>query len=340
MRRGQILIKAPLLVIAFLGFAAFAVDVGFLHLRRATVQSAAESVALAAAYRASDSRQSSYGGFPAIETAAGDLAALNAPGCDAPVFEWGNWSTKTGFHQPSGSRIASAVRVTVTQNQAMFFSRVFQRTDTVVTGQAVVVWTPYGDVWPLAIRSNMPMASGLNFNFGPTPKNIKSVKDGDPIPGNKGWLAFNTDTNTVSVNTYLDGGPYDEVRPSPWVTSDALNQVTTEAYGLENGSLGAHIMIEGTPGLKAASEKIVEAQVSAGAVVLIPVFDSAILHGSHSEYRIVGLVPVQLVPPYTDLDDIRAKVLSQGVYWFPPTTNVADRFREWMQPSRDLVMVE
>lgn len=350
LRRGQVLLKAPFLLIVFLGFAAFAVDTGFVHLRRATAQSAAESVALAAAYRASASRQSSYGGsFPTVEASAAPLAQLNAAGCRAPIFEWGVWSTAKGFQlQPVDgggtplSGLKSAVRVSVSYDQPMFFGGVFGRRVRSVLGRAVVTWTPYGDVWPVALASRTDFTAGRIITFGVDPSNIVAVQ-ADPfvnVPGNKGWLAFNTSTNAPDLETYTDGGPYGPGIPSPWVATTALNQTSSAPFQLATGQQGASIVIEGTPGLKAALKRNVSAQVNAGSVVLIPIYDSATGQGSHADYKIVGLVPVQLIPPYVDLDLIRARVLSQGAYWFPPNTNIAAAFQNWMNPAVDLTMVE
>jgi hypothetical protein len=332
-RNGSILVKMPVLIIAFLGFTGLAVDVGFIQLRRTTVQTAAEATAFSAAYKASAELYWTYGAqnLADVEAHAAPLAALNAPGCEAPVFEWGNWDRATGFHDEAGSGLCSALRVKVPIQQPRLFTALFLPNDPRVVGQATVVFTPYGDVWPLCISSTTPMTGGGILEFGPDSKNN--------APGNKGWLAFNGDVNNIPMRIYLDGGPYTADIPSPWVTTLALDQMPV-LRDLQTGTTGGGIDVGGTTGLKHTLEANVLAQITAGSVVLIPIWDAVEGVGSNVTYKIVGLVPIQLLTPYTDLDAMRARILTDGPIWFVPDEKPIETVRKQYKPSQQIVMVE
>lgn len=339
-RSGQVLVKAPLILILFLVFAALAVDTGFVHLRRATAQTASEAVALAAAQRASSSLLSTYGAVnlrslesnAAFRAAMNNLASLNSPGCDAPVYEWGVWSVSSGFRaEPAAgsSELKSALRVTVRQTQPSFFRGLSR----VVAGRATVVWTPYGDVWPMAVSSTSDFTP-REVTFGPETTNN--------APGSKGWLSFSGENNVPALEVYLAGGPYTSARPSPWTTSLALNQISSDAYTLLNGRTGAYIEIKGEPGLKHGVDDVLIAEVNAQIVVLIPIWDSVTGNGANTVYRIVGLVPIQL-KSYTKSGGnyiITGRILSEGPIWFPANRNVAQALLERAKPALDLTMVE
>jgi hypothetical protein len=367
MRKGQILVKMPLLLVAMVGFAALAVDVGFSHLRKSQVQGAAEAVALAAGYRASTGRYSSYDGvLPEVEAAAADLAALNAPGCNAPIYQWGTWDSQTGFNVPTGAHMRSALRVTVAYDQPRFFSALFDGSQKTIWAEATVVWTPYGDVWPMTIASTTDLTPGGVIVFGPETTNN--------VPGNKGWLSFNNTNNVPDLEIYLAGGPYtgsgqggggakggngngngnggggDEDpeipdvtgAPNPWVSIAALNQVSSEEVTLNNGQQGAYIWISGDPGLKHGTDDLVRAQCEAKMVVIVPIWDDAVGQGSHAAYKVVGLVPVQLLGHARRgvSNEVTARILRQGAFWFPAEENISQAASGLVQAEHVVRMVE
>lgn len=335
-RKGSILVKAPFLLILFLGFTALAVDTGFVHLKRAMVQTAAESVAFSAAYKASASFLPTYDGVNLDGAAAyaAPLAQANAPGCQPPQFEWGNWSRALGFYVSTTSHLRNAVRVTVRMRTPRFFSALALRRDPEVVGRATVVFLPYGDVWPLAVSSTTTMNAGGILYFG--------ADSANNAPGNKGWLSFNGDVNSTVLRVYLDAGPYTSAIPSAWYSTSGFYQIPGPDGTLANGILGTDVDIYGTTGLKTTLYANAQAQIAAGAIVMIPIWDTVQGNGSNAYYTVAGVVPIQLVPGTEGdgLSHIQGVIASDGPIWFVPGELPIETVRKRFKPYQNLTLVE
>jgi len=332
-RKGAILVIMVILFIVSLGFAALAVDIGFLHLQKARAQTAAEAVVLSAVRKAcADLVAASDDNLPGLENHASVLAPMNAPGCNTPVFEWGIWSPATGFRPAVSTQIRSALRVTVTIDQPWLFGRIMKSDDNRLTGRSTAVWTPYGSVCPMGICSKTNLSPNASFRFGPTVANV--------APGNKCWLGFNQSVNSDDLRVYMHGGPYDEDHPAPWQTPLAFNQVSSAEYLLNCHRMGAAVNIGGAPGAMTTLSEEVSNQVNAGLVVVVPIWDDAVEQGANVLYSIVGVAAVQLIGPFTGLNNIQAKVLPEGPVWFEPTQNVAESVKLKMRPGAGISVVE
>lgn len=126
-RRGAVLVLAAFMMVAMLGFVAFAVDLGYMMVVRSQLQTAADAAALAAT--------ASLGGTEeGVVTIAQEFAGYNKAG-SVPVtlssqdVEFGNWDACGRVFSPSPS-MGNAVRVTArcndaTGNNRLFFASIF-----------------------------------------------------------------------------------------------------------------------------------------------------------------------------------------------------------------------
>jgi Putative Flp pilus-assembly TadE/G-like len=127
LRSGQILVLASMSMIALIGFAALAVDIGYMYSTRRTMQTAADAAAIAAANALQGTNSGSY------QTAATDVATLNG-------FTNGqNGVTVTVGTPTSGPYSGNANYVEVDVNQAVptFFLRVIGYNTLNVSARAV-----------------------------------------------------------------------------------------------------------------------------------------------------------------------------------------------------------
>ena len=98
-RRGTVVVAAAIMMVALLGFAALAVDVGNLYAAKGQLQRAADAAALAGASTFSDDslRQSGYGDDPGL------LEALAIDWATARAWQYGYRNATTGVATSLGS---------------------------------------------------------------------------------------------------------------------------------------------------------------------------------------------------------------------------------------------
>ena len=174
-QRGQVLPIVALLLAVLMGFAAFAVDLGYLRYQQRLQQTASDHAAIAAAWQlqASSSTSPSSCGDPAQP---GSPPAVCTAGQNAAAA---NWFTNNGpktyvsvNYPPASGAFAgdpSAVETVITVQQPSFFSWVFNRTTNPVTTRAVAIirGNPNGPcLYALTKQMNMNAGSRVNAPCG------------------------------------------------------------------------------------------------------------------------------------------------------------------------------
>jgi Flp pilus assembly protein TadG len=144
-RRGVIAVLAAFLLVALLGMVSFSVDIGYLTLARAQLQTAADSAALAAAGVVNDTDTTVLAvakQFAGYHTAAGRKVTL----LDSDVV-YGTWDATTRTFTESSS-VGSAIKVTVRTsessggNTALFFGKLFGVNSIAQSASAIATVNP------------------------------------------------------------------------------------------------------------------------------------------------------------------------------------------------------
>jgi len=143
-RRGAIIVLAAFLMIAMLGFVAFSVDLGWIVLVKTELQNAADSAALAAGTKMSDSRanmESIAQNYAGRHTAGGQAVALTSTD-----IEYGLWDSESQSFVPS-TGAGNALRITARRNDStggntLFFAKVLGRDRFDVAASAIALGNP------------------------------------------------------------------------------------------------------------------------------------------------------------------------------------------------------
>ena len=153
-RRGAVLILLVIMLIPILIFVAFTVDMGYISLVQAELQSAADAAAMAGALELSNGPQGARDG--AVAMAANNPAASQPVTLDANAdIALGTWDQETATFTPlvgNAEGAADTVRVTCRLNQArgnqlqLFFAR--------------VIGKPSVDLWATATAKRNPGSCG------------------------------------------------------------------------------------------------------------------------------------------------------------------------------------
>lgn len=154
---GQILLLASVSMIAVIGFAALAVDIGYMYSTRRSMQTAADAAAIAAANALQSSNSGSY------QTAAADVATLNG-------FTNGQNNTTVTVGTPTSgpySGDSSYVQVSVSRPVPTYFLRVLGYS-TLNVAVSAVAGTVSGTGCVYALNPSASGAISLTGNIGIT----------------------------------------------------------------------------------------------------------------------------------------------------------------------------
>ncbi|MFQ5773023.1 MAG: TadG family pilus assembly protein [Kiloniellaceae bacterium] len=169
--RGSTFIFFGVAMTTIIGFAAFAVDVGYLYALNNKLQVTADAAALAGASGLPDAS--------AAQTAALDYAAKNMPpGKHGTVLSAsdvvsGNWDPATRTFNPAGTPV-NAIQVTARRTQAngngagLFFARFlgFSEVDMVATAVAAIPAAPCVVVLDPAANEALEVETNVTLNCG------------------------------------------------------------------------------------------------------------------------------------------------------------------------------
>jgi Flp pilus assembly protein TadG len=139
-RRGVVLVLAALTMIVVMGFAAFAIDVGFMVLTRDEMQNAADAAALAGAMQMNN-------GASAVRAAAIDIASHNFTGknnvsmtnADVELGQYDMVSKTFTVNETAPNSVRTTAR---TSNRKLFFAPVFGNKVYSTSAQSIAMINP------------------------------------------------------------------------------------------------------------------------------------------------------------------------------------------------------
>jgi len=296
-RKGAIAVTAAILMIPLLGMVAFAIDYGYLLTKRANLQRAADSAALAAVrdlVPADDGSQDAS----AVRAAVKQYAASNIN--DVTGFTVLDSDIEIGRYDPTtvygnftilNTGTFDTVRVTLRRDAnanspvPLFFARIFGMVDSDVraTGTAVLqkgsILEPGVGVLPFSI----PKADWDATN----PGDIWSIygdgsmedDSGGTIPGNWGTSDIGDANNSTSdISDQILNG----LRQKDLDALHADGRIPTSTH--IDSSIASYL--NGDPGLSSGMKAAVQA--IHGQTRLIPVYDTVTAHGANLEFHVVG----------------------------------------------------
>jgi hypothetical protein len=205
--RGATLVLVAILMAMLIGFAALAIDIGYVATTRNELQNISDAAAIAAAgklgeiYMENDGSYNHDTDYESIETIAQEVGLLNqAAGLSIVIagsdIEIGSWNADPGASPRFTSNTVDpdAVRVTVGRtddlngNIATFFARVFGDDSVAVMTDAVAALTGPAVIDPGVLK--LPV--GLSENQ--FPNNCKEpITFGDTLDSCAGWHIFDED---------------------------------------------------------------------------------------------------------------------------------------------------
>lgn len=323
-RRGIVVVLAAFFVVVLMAFAAFAIDVGYLHVARAELQRTADAAALAAGWELVDDAALSgtveiYGAHHRARERAIEMAKLN-PVCNTPpevdynediqLGYLANFSDEFDFSDPS---LFNAVRVRVQRtgerngDVPLFFGRIFNMYGVELDAEATV-----------AMRRNIggftKPPNGKNLNLLPYALDLDTWVDMLEGGGDDNWR-WDEDSGTVKcgsdtireVNLFPQGtgSPGNRGTVNIGVTNNStstvrqqiLTGITPEQLDLHGGELkfdeNGELFLNGNTGISAAVKSDFEA--IRGEKRIIPIFALVEGPGNNAEYTIVKFVGVRIM---------------------------------------------
>jgi Flp pilus assembly protein TadG len=156
--RGSVAIVTAMMLPVLLGFAALAVDVGFLWASKAQLETAVEAAALACQYGLSSdtTTATNYGiQYAGYNTVMGTALTLSSPN-----FTFGNWNattkTFTSVSLPlTGGATVDSCKVSATLSTPLFFARALGRSTSSVAASAIAQFGTASKAWNVAIAEDI-----------------------------------------------------------------------------------------------------------------------------------------------------------------------------------------
>ena len=267
-RRGQLLILAPIFVIAFCGIAALCIDVGHFCTSKSVLQNAADAGALASVMelweqRANPDSSDESANRNAARNEATAICQINTSRAGV-LAEFGVWNGSS-FSPADHSVAVNAVRVTATRNAsapggpvASLFARALGVNSLDQDGVAVARFKHPG-LLPFAVEED---------SLVPVGDSLTMYDATETVPGNCGLLDF-------------DGGENSAADTREWATN-----------GYEGGfyidPLVGYKVVEGTPGLVSTVMAPVMEHIALGEPVISLIYRSVVNQGALADYTIVG----------------------------------------------------
>ena len=165
-RRGAVIVLAAFLMIAMLGMVAFSVDMGYILLVKSELQNAADSAALAAGAKLSDSRAN-------LESTAQTYSQKHAAGGGAVSLltsdiQYGVWDQDTRSFTAT-QQVGNALRITARRNNTtgfnnLFFARVLGHSTFDVAASAIALGNPRDICFVVDLSGSMNDDTETGFN--------------------------------------------------------------------------------------------------------------------------------------------------------------------------------
>jgi Flp pilus assembly protein TadG len=272
---GQILAIVAGGVIALLLLAGLVLDGGIVFVNRRDAQNAADLMAMAATKYVADVHTNTAQVDPAITSTWTALTATAEENdCDAAgnvPCTWLAWFVQGGSDGPVDIAPVTAaagvpanalgVRVEVNRRPPAFIASLADIDTWNVTTEATAVaeqpsTAPAGVLLPIGMRDDPN---------GYEPGQEYDLTEGTNAPGNFGWLTWNGDPNTPTLETSL--------------------------CAPNNPEMALPIDIDGAPGKHNSSgvRACLQEWMTTGQTVLIPIFDTVSGQGSNTEYHVIAV---------------------------------------------------
>lgn len=190
-RRGIIVVLAAVMMIVVFGFAAFAIDVGFMVLTKDEMQNAADAAALAGAMQMNN-------GAAAIRAAAIDIASKNFTGkksitmtnSDIEIGQYDMVSKVFTVNETSPNSVRATAR---TSNRKLFFAPVFGNKTFATSAQSIAMINPRDICFVVDLSGSMN--DDTEAAWAPETINIEYASAG-----------YGSIGNTIVSNLYSDLG--------------------------------------------------------------------------------------------------------------------------------------
>jgi Flp pilus assembly protein TadG len=265
---GALAVWAAVAILALVGFAALAVDIGRLAVTKSELQKAADAGALAGARALSTGPP--YPNWTGAQTQASATAKENQAGghlIAAPQVELGYWNlswtqtTAPANLKPTGSVLIAqdvpAVRVTITKDTGqntgpltMLFGPILGVKSTAVSAKTVACVIPLpvnqvspGQAFPLATP-----ATFVNQFWGKDPPESFRIGSAYHDPTGGQWTSFLADANDVPTIRWLinngNPGPL-QVGDQIWIEPGTKNTLYNEASELIGRTVMLPVVTDG-----------------------------------------------------------------------------------------------
>ncbi|MFQ6672466.1 MAG: pilus assembly protein TadG-related protein, partial [Candidatus Tectimicrobiota bacterium] len=277
--RGTVAPFVALLLVALMGFAAFAIDVGWIIVVRSELQNAADAGARAGVVDlVQDGEDAAYAMAGVYTTQPNHFLLTNpAPAADGVnVAVLGPETLRVQVRRttgttagPVGTIFARVMGIETTEVRAVAVATVDRR----------IIGTGPGNLLPVAIKKEMVDADGDGFY------DLRNIIDIFPHPwavGDFGLLDLDGGSNSNDdIVRWIESG-YD----ATFVIPQSAGDIYVEG--------SEHMNLEGKPGV--VGESIGDAvYLRVGDRVLFPVFDEVSGHGANARFHIIDFVGAKIV---------------------------------------------
>jgi Flp pilus assembly protein TadG len=332
-RRGTVAVLSCFLMIAMLGFAAFAVDLGYMANSQTELQRTADSAALAAC------NQLQYGGTPGtpvnlssnvadVPVVAGQYAAANTVCSSSPALAasdvvvgyMANPGTKSATIDTSAStNTFNAVQVTVRRSAntngliPAFFSKIFGQTGEAASASATAAFIGNFSGFGVPSTGTGPAAGSGNLMILPFALDLGTWNALLAGTGSDVWKWDSVNQRVVSGSDGIlecnlfpqgTGSPGNRGTVSIGCSNGTSNLVRQIEYGLSASDLepyGGALQLDSTgnlylpanPGISAGTKSALASII--GQTRIIPIFSSVSGNGANALYDIVQFVGVRVL---------------------------------------------
>jgi Flp pilus assembly protein TadG len=178
--RGSIAIITAIMLPVLLGFAALAVDVGFLWASKAQLETAIESAALACQYGLSSNTTTAtnlgieYAGYNGVMGTPLGLTNAN--------FTFGNWSSTTNTFSAVALPLAAGAtvdscKVSATVNAPLFFARALGRSTGAFTSSAIAQFGTASKAWNVVVAEDITASFEMELGSNAPQKANQALLD-------------------------------------------------------------------------------------------------------------------------------------------------------------------
>lgn len=295
-RSGQVVVTFTVAIVVLCALAVLAIDMGHVMFSQARMQNAADSASLAALLelwkQRADGEQEKTARARA-EAEAEALVEANYPECEYEIT-WGYWIDGGFSLDPSDDNgdegkaiVVDSIKVRAYRDDTSpagptptFFGSLFGLNAVQQAAQATAHYRHDGLV-PLAVDENTVVSA----NAGDT---ITLYDETETVPGNCGILDFN-------------GGKNSAEEAKEWMYSGYSGPFEVDADT-------AHILSEGSPGLKSVLKQPIQYHINEGDVVTACVYSNVTPQGANATYEIVGYTAVRITA--LQMDDKNQEIVS------------------------------